>query len=106
MAQADHSAVAAKHEPVALGSETKLGHTDDTSASNDSDREQEEEEIDGDYGSYSNHVFSNPKVASYWRGVYDNAQYEGRHRFDPNLTWSASEEKRLKRKACTKAFVK
>ncbi len=56
------------------------------------------EDIDGDYGSYSNHVFSDPKVAEYWRNVYENAHYEGRHRFDPSFTWGATEEKRLKRK--------
>ncbi|KAF3926862.1 hypothetical protein ABW20_dc0103816 [Dactylellina cionopaga] len=56
-----------------------------------------EQEIDGDYGSYGNHVFSDPKVAEYWRGVYETAKYEGRHRFDPDITWSAAEEKRLKR---------
>ncbi|KAF2165022.1 hypothetical protein M409DRAFT_24922 [Zasmidium cellare ATCC 36951] len=54
--------------------------------------------VQGDYGSDSNHVFSDPAVADYWRKVYENAQYEGRHRFDPEITWSADEEKRLKRK--------
>jgi len=58
------------------------------------------EDIDGDYGSYGNHIFSDPKVAEYWRHVYEKATYEGRHRFDPTFTWSAAEEKRLKRKAC------
>lgn len=57
-----------------------------------------EEEIDGDYGSYHDHVFSDPQIAEYWRNVYEEAQYEGRHRFDPKFTWSATEEKRLKRK--------
>lgn len=58
------------------------------------------EDVDGDYGSYGNHVFSDPKVAEYWRNIYETATYEGRHRFDPVFTWSAAEEKRLKRKAC------
>lgn len=57
-----------------------------------------EEDIDGDYGSYHDHVFKDPQIAEYWRNVYEKAQYEGRHRFDPNLTWSATEEKKLKRK--------
>lgn len=52
----------------------------------------------GDYGSDGNHVFSDPNVADYWRGVYEKAQYEGRHRFDPTLTWSAEEEQKLKRR--------
>lgn len=57
-----------------------------------------EEEIDGDYGSYHDHVFKDPQIAEYWRNVYEKAEYEGRHRFDPNFTWSATEEKKLKRK--------
>ncbi|KAK4494268.1 hypothetical protein PRZ48_014566 [Zasmidium cellare] len=53
----------------------------------------------GDYGSDARYtVFSDPSVADYWRKVYDNAQYEGRHRFDPEISWSADEEKKLKRK--------
>lgn len=54
--------------------------------------------VEGDYGSDGNHVFADPKVAEYWRDVYEKAQYEGRHRFDPEITWSADEEKKLKRK--------
>lgn len=44
------------------------------------------------------HVFKDPVTAQYWREVYDTAQYEGRHRFDPDYTWTADEEKRLVRK--------
>ncbi|OJD30342.1 major facilitator superfamily transporter [Diplodia corticola] len=55
-------------------------------------------EIQGDYGSGREHIFSDPKVADYWRDVYEKAHYEGRHRFDPNFTWSAQEELKLKRK--------
>ncbi|PIA93026.1 putative transporter [Cercospora beticola] len=57
-----------------------------------------EDLVQGDYGSDSHHVFSEPKVADYWRGVYEKAEYEGRHRFDPTLTWSADEELKLRRK--------
>lgn len=52
----------------------------------------------GDLGSDGNHAFSDPKVAEYWRGVYEKANYECRHRFDPNATWSAEEEKKLRRR--------
>lgn len=41
------------------------------------------------------HIFEDPKVAEYWRGVYDKAQYEGRDYFDPELEWTAAEEKSL-----------
>ncbi len=74
--------------------ETKQSGT----SSHPNDSESSLGEIDGDYGSYRNHVFANPKLAAYWRNVYENARYEGRHRFDPDFTWSASEEKSLKRK--------
>lgn len=59
---------------------------------------QSEELVQGDYGSDRHHVFAEPKVADYWRDIYEKAQYEGRHRFDPDITWSADEEKKLKRK--------
>ena len=42
--------------------------------------------------------FLDPDAAEYWRIVYDKAQYECRHVFDPSLTWSEEEEKRLVRK--------
>ncbi|KAG8630706.1 hypothetical protein KVT40_002325 [Elsinoe batatas] len=69
-----------------------------SSDSADSSIHSGEEDIDGDYGSYHNHIFKDPKVAEYWRNVYENASYEGRHRFDPHITWTATEEKRLRRK--------
>jgi hypothetical protein len=58
------------------------------------------EKHDPEYGSYSDHVFADEQVAEYWRGVYEKAHYEGRHQLDPQLTWSADEEKRLRRKVC------
>jgi hypothetical protein len=42
--------------------------------------------------------FLDPEIAQYWRLVYEKAQYECRHVFDPSLTWSEDEEKRLVRK--------
>ncbi|KAH8200547.1 hypothetical protein TruAng_005265 [Truncatella angustata] len=55
--------------------------------------------VDADgYGSSENHIFKDPTIASYWRNVYENAGYENRHRFDPNLSWTADEEKRVRRK--------
>ena len=55
---------------------------------------------DDNHGSDATHVFSDAKVADYWRGVYEKAQYECRHRFDPGLIWSADEEKNLRRRVC------
>ncbi|KAB5576337.1 major facilitator superfamily domain-containing protein [Coniochaeta sp. 2T2.1] len=42
--------------------------------------------------------FEDPVVAEHWRTVYENNKYECRHVFDPTLTWSEEEEKRLIRK--------
>jgi hypothetical protein len=58
----------------------------------------EAEKLDPDYGSYKDHIFANEEVANHWRGVCEKAKYEGRHRFDPSFTWSAEEEKRVRRK--------
>ncbi|KIL86552.1 hypothetical protein FAVG1_10382 [Fusarium avenaceum] len=44
------------------------------------------------------HPFTDPEIADRWRKVYENAKYENRHRFDPNFTWTAQEEKKLVRK--------
>ncbi|OKL63121.1 hypothetical protein UA08_01253 [Talaromyces atroroseus] len=39
--------------------------------------------------------FSNPGVADLYRQVYEDAQYECRDYFDPELSWTAEEEARL-----------
>ncbi|KAI0180351.1 MFS general substrate transporter [Hypoxylon sp. FL1284] len=57
------------------------------------------------YGSTDDHVFSDPAVAERWRGVYEKAGYENRHRFDPEYKWTAEEEKRLVRKVDARIMV-
>jgi hypothetical protein len=47
------------------------------------------------HGSFQDHPFSDPATAQHWRQIYENAEYEGRHRFDPEYTWDVEEEKRL-----------
>ncbi|KAK3690406.1 allantoate permease [Podospora appendiculata] len=42
--------------------------------------------------------FLNPQVADRWRAVYEQADYECRHVFDPTLTWTEEEEKVIIRK--------
>ena len=42
--------------------------------------------------------FADPVVAEHWRQVYEKSQYESRHVFDPNLTWTEEEEKKVIRK--------
>jgi hypothetical protein len=50
------------------------------------------------YGSSDEHIFKDPTVANHWRGIYEKANYENRHRFDPEFIWTAEEEKKLVRK--------
>ncbi|KAF9883347.1 hypothetical protein FE257_003563 [Aspergillus nanangensis] len=56
-------------------------------------------------GSSEPHVFSDPARATHWRNVYDTVQYEGRSRFDPAFTWTASAERRVKMKLDIKIMV-
>lgn len=58
----------------------------------------DEERVANDLESDGQHIFSDPKVAEYWRGVYEKAQYECRHRFNPSATWTPEEELKLRRR--------
>ncbi|KAI2465907.1 MFS general substrate transporter [Annulohypoxylon bovei var. microspora] len=60
---------------------------------------------DEEYGSTDDHIFSDPSVADHWRGVYEKAQYENRHRFDPEYKWTAEEERRLVKKIDARIMV-
>lgn len=42
--------------------------------------------------------FSDLKVLEYYRDIYESCHYECRSAFDPDLQWSAAEEKKLIRK--------
>jgi len=53
---------------------------------------------DEDSDSSSTNIFSDPVVAAHYIGVYDRAQYECRHAFDPDVYWTKREEKGVIRK--------
>lgn len=55
--------------------------------------------------SSNHHIFSDPVVAEHWVSVYEKANYENRHRFDPSFTWSAEEERKLVRKIDKRIMV-
>ncbi|KAK3295431.1 major facilitator superfamily domain-containing protein [Chaetomium fimeti] len=80
---------------------TALGSSPSASEDSGSDEEFEEDLV--------KNPFLNPDVAAHWRQVYEDAQYESRHAFDPTLTWTEEEEKRVLRKLdwriCTWACV-
>jgi hypothetical protein len=42
--------------------------------------------------------FLDPEVTERYREVYEKAHYECRHLFDPELTWTPEEERRLVRR--------
>ncbi|KAI0593862.1 major facilitator superfamily domain-containing protein [Biscogniauxia sp. FL1348] len=45
-----------------------------------------------------NNPFKDPTRAAHWKQVYEDSQYECRHVFDPTITWTEQEEKRIIRK--------
>lgn len=51
-----------------------------------------------DEGYDSKNPFLDPDVAAHWSRTYEASTYECRHRFDPSLTWTEEEEKKLIRK--------
>lgn len=42
--------------------------------------------------------FLDPDVSEHWTAVYEKADYECRHIFDPALTWTDEEEKKIVRR--------
>lgn len=75
------------------------GRTPATSGAGSSDNSVAE--VTNGYGSNDDHVFTDGKTVAYWRTIYENASYEGRHRFDPTYKWTAQEELKLLRKVST-----
>lgn len=57
----------------------------------------DEESLSSSSNSF-NYVFSDPKKAEYYRSLYEDAEYECRHLFDLEFTWTEAEEKRVVRK--------
>lgn len=53
---------------------------------------------DEDGSVFAKNPFLDPDVTEHWTSVYDKVQYECRHVFDPNITWTEEEERRLVRK--------
>ncbi|QGN14480.1 putative transporter YIL166C [Kluyveromyces marxianus] len=47
---------------------------------------------------FGHNPFKDPKVAEYYRELYESSGYECRAAFDPEFTWTESEEKKLVRK--------
>jgi hypothetical protein len=53
---------------------------------------------DEDSNTSTTNIFSDPEVAAHHVSVYNEAKYECRHVFDPDLVWTRKEEKGVIRK--------
>lgn len=92
--------MAASHAPARDNKDANDSDTKDALFRGQSPSDSPTDSGDETASSTIEHVFSDPQVAERWRKVYENAEYENRHRFDPNYAWTAEEEKRLVRKVC------
>lgn len=53
---------------------------------------------DEDGDAFKKNPFLDLDVAEHWSTVYEKAEYECRHVFDPSFTWTEEEEKKLVRR--------
>lgn len=53
---------------------------------------------DDDDPNVDKNPFEDPDVAERWIATYEESKYECRHVFDPTITWSEEEEKKVIRK--------
>ena len=51
-----------------------------------------------DESQFASNPFADPSIAEHYRKIYEDAKYECRHVFDPDLEWEPAEEKKLIRK--------
>lgn len=54
--------------------------------------------LDGHAKLAQEHIFQDEALYEYWKGVYEKAKYEGRHRLDPDVQWTQREEAKLVRR--------
>jgi len=80
-----------KHAAAVAVDSKDFAAIDETSTSEDAASELE-------FDALNKNPFLDPDVAEHWRQVYEDAEYECRHVFDPHLTWSEEEEKTVIRK--------
>lgn len=80
------------------GKETAESSGNVSPSEDDSAQQTSQSPKDANFGSTPDHAFSDPAVAEAWKLKYEKAGYENRHRFDPEFSWTADEEKKLVRK--------
>ncbi|KAJ8070400.1 hypothetical protein OCU04_000775 [Sclerotinia nivalis] len=55
-------------------------------------------DLDEDGSAFAKNPFLDPDVAEHWTRIYEKSQYECRHVFDPNFSWTEEEERQLVRR--------
>jgi hypothetical protein len=75
-----------------MASKEVFSVTTDTRTPSEVDEASDRTSIDG------RNPFKDPKVAEYYRNLYEEAQYECREAFDAEIEWTAAEEKSLVRR--------
>ena len=108
-----------REEPAAIVDSTHAGY-EDSAKGDDSkaryqvgnfsvDSEDSEEyhgaAVDEENQRGEHNVFSDPEVAAYWRGIYEESRYENRHLFDPEMTWTKEEERKVVWKSDLRALL-
>ncbi|CZR59009.1 related to putative tartrate transporter [Phialocephala subalpina] len=78
-------------ETTTFGEPLPLPRKSGTYGSSDSDSDE-----NGD--KFKKNPFLDPDVAEYWAGIYEKSRYECRAEFDPTLTWTEEEERKLVRR--------
>lgn len=91
-------AIDVKHGDSKPSYEAPPGDTKDFTVVGVSDRSSGSDSEDSDEDALAKNPFLDPVAAERWKQVYEDAQYECRHVFDPTLTWTEEEEKKIVRK--------
>ena len=81
----DKKIVPVEHKDLKTAKTSESAVSSDLSGSEDNDFD-------------SKDPFNTPENIAHWKQVYEDASYECRHVFDPTLTWTEEEEKKIIRK--------
>lgn len=84
-------------QPVTIRSTVKHG-TDDKTLAEIAQGSSESLTSSSSSSKFAKNPFVDEEVASHYRALYEKAQYECRHVFDPSLEWTPTEEKAIVRK--------
>lgn len=97
-----------KHNENGINSGQKIVHIESWSEGSDNSQSlnsvfEEKSEARAELSNY--HVFQDAALAEHWSNIYERVEYEGRHRFDPEMTWTKAEEAAIVRKLDFRVMV-